>query len=234
MINYKNSAFEKLDGRIEYLLNPKKTNQKWQKGNFVDPEDAMHGFQVIHDRHQPKGTRFFRQGILCFGEKNISHETAFKVGCEVFHDAYKEYPYLLCVHTNLPRHVHVHFLQFTVNINDGSKWGQSFAEFAEFRDYVDHVLEKNRLPLLKRKKSADEADTSGAFMEEVNAYGEVYPVQITNPILNVLTRPPRYPYGNPNKVNYHSQIDCRIDLARLPNRLNRRILESMSKVQAGP
>ena len=233
MINYKNSAFDKLDGRIEYLLNPKKTNPKWQKGNFVCPGNAMHEFKVIYDRHNPKGTRFFRQGILSFGIKDLSVDTAFEVGCEVFNKGYENYPYFVCVHTDLPKHIHVHFLHFTVNVTDGTKWGQSPSEFQEFRTHVDSVLDKFRLPLLKRRKETDEQYVVDGVVKEVSEDEMMYPVQWTNINSPLPYQRIYYPSHNLMPSNSVSQTRCRLDLPRLKNDIENGLNEIKKIIYGG-
>jgi len=225
MVNYKNSAFDRLNARIEYLLQPKKTSSEWQKGHFINPGNAMHDFQVIYDRHHPKGTRFFRQGILSFGVKEVSVDTAFEVGCEVFKNGYENYPYFLCVHTDLPNHIHVHFLHFTVNLKDGTKWAQSPAGLIAFREHTDSVLENFKLPLLKKKTKTDEPNAVDDVVEEVAKDGIIYPMRPTNIHSSLPYQKIYYPSCSLVSENFSNRTSCVLDLPRLQNEIIKGLAE---------
>lgn len=163
VINYKDSSFEKIQEHVDYILNKDKSPEQYQKGWYVDCKQALRGLEQLYKRYHPKGTRNFKHWIVSFGVPFLDAEKGFEVSKEIAGYYAKEYPVILGLHTNIPKRIHCHFLQNTVDIRSGKKFSQSLDDFKQFRVFVNKILEEYKLPLL-RGVSVDRP-----FIKEQNA-----------------------------------------------------------------
>lgn len=156
-INYKNSPFERIQGHIDYILDPRKSPEKYQQGWYVDCNQALEGLERLYKRYHPRGTRNFKHWIISFGSPFLSADRAFEVSKNIADYYGKDYPIILGLHTNTKR-IHCHFLQNTVAVRSGKKFSQSLDDFDKFRLFVNDVLAQYKLPLLRGvgKKTAAE------------------------------------------------------------------------------
>ena len=140
---------ENLKKKMDYIACPTSSPEQFRKGYFLDPLSPMEGLEVIHRRYSPVGKRNFKHGIFSFGVSDISPQFALDVSRLLMDYYAQKYPMLLCVHTNIPKRIHAHFIMDTCSVVDGKKFSQSPAEFEAYRQYFNSVMKKNDLPLLK-------------------------------------------------------------------------------------
>lgn len=178
-INYKDSSFGKIQRHVDYILDKNKSPEKYQKGWYVDCEEALQGLERLYKRYHPKGTRNFKHWIVSFGIPYLDVDKAFEVSKEIADYYGKDYPVVLGLHTNTKR-VHCHFLQNTVAIRSGKKFSQSFDDFDKFRFFMNEVLEQYKLPLLRgvRKEVTTEnilcPDEDGKYFDNNVCYPMSY------------------------------------------------------------
>ena len=229
-INYKDANMEKLKDKIQYIADPKSSPDKYQKGYWLSEANPLHGIEVINRRWSPKGSRTFKHGIFSFGIPELTADKAFSVSDEILRYYTENYPMLMCIHTNITRRIHCHFLMGMVNARTGKKFEQSPKEFERFREHFSSVLLKNGLRPLK-----------GATIESVNskiellepAYnGDFTAIEPMNPyVLQPIVNGnmPMYYGSNPciaqaHQPNFHVNITC--DMTQV----TREIMDGMIKI----
>jgi|GEM_PF-3053957 len=206
-INYKDADMQKLKGTIQYISAPESSPDKYQKGYWLSKDNSLHGIEVINRRWNPKGSRNYKHGIFSFGVPELTADKAFSVSDETLRYYANNYPMLMCIHTNIPRRIHCHFVMGMVNARTGKKFEQSPKEFDMFRKHFSSVLLKNGLRPLK-----------GTMIESVNSR-----IELLEPAYNgdFTTSEPMNPYVlqrivNDNMPMYYGSNPC-ITQVRKPN-----------------
>lgn len=148
-INYKDADMQKLKRKMQYISDPESSPEKYQKGYWLSKANPLHGIEVINNRWSPKGCRNFKHGIFSFGIPGLTAEKALTVSDEILQYYTNNYPMLMCIHINIPRRIHCHFLMSMVNVRTGKKFEQSPKEFDDFRNHFNSVVLKNGLRPLK-------------------------------------------------------------------------------------
>lgn len=148
-INYKTADITYLKKGLNYISNSKSSPIKYQKGYWITKEEPLQGMAVVNSRWNPRGIRAYKHGVFSFGNPEVTVDKVFAVSDEILQYYANRYPILLCVHTNIPRRIHSHFIMSTVDIRTGKKFDQSPQEFENFRNYFNDVTLKNGLRPLK-------------------------------------------------------------------------------------
>lgn len=162
-INYKNADMEALLAATRYVGNEEKSPMEYQRGYLAAPQNLFHAIKLCKRRwHVPDG-REFKHGIVSFGDPLLTPEEALEICDDIVSVYASEYPLLLCVHTDVPRRIHAHWVMGMVNVRTGKKFSQSLAEFQDFREHVSDVMVRHGLIALK----GTEPHVSSASSREV-------------------------------------------------------------------
>ena len=149
LINYKNADMEALLAATRYVGNEDKSPVEYQRGYLTAQQNLFHSIKLCKRRwHVPDG-REFKHGIVSFGDPLLTPEEALEICDDIVSVYASEYPLLLCVHTDVPRRIHAHWVMGMVNVRTGKKFSQSQAEFQAFREHVSGVMVRHGLLPLK-------------------------------------------------------------------------------------
>ena len=148
-INYKNADMEAFLAATRYVGNEDKSPGKYQRGYLTAPQNMIHAINLYKRRWNVPDGREFKHGIVSFGDPLLTPEEALGICDEIVSVYTSDYPLLLCVHTDIPRRIHAHWVMGMVNVRTGKKFSQSRAEFESFRSHVSSVMVRHGLLSLK-------------------------------------------------------------------------------------
>jgi len=174
-INYIDSSLEKMGRHVDYILDIKKTPKEYQKGWFLNPDEAVVGMERLINRYHPKGSRNFRHYIVSFGVPDLSAEVAFTVGQKLVNYYGKTYPAIMGVHTDIPSRIHLHYLLNTIDVRTGKKFAESQNDFNVYRKFINDVLLEHHLPglrgMVEKTKVAETLNENSVEIDCGDFYG---------------------------------------------------------------
>lgn len=149
-INYRKTSLEGLERAIQYICNPESTPPELQEYSCLRTGDPVRDFELIEKRWRKtvKG-RLYKHCIFSFGEPDLDPVKAFGIMKEVFSIYRGEYPYVLGIHTNIPRRVHGHCVMGMTNLLTGKRFSQSPSELKRFQEFYNQTVVKAGLPPLR-------------------------------------------------------------------------------------
>lgn len=149
ILSFKAGNRYSLEGMIDYITNPDKTQNQIISGLGVNPNYALQEMQLVKELFHQNGGRLYKQIIFSFDRDiQLSSETIQEISERIGLLFAQNYQVLLAVHFNTS-YIHVHYCINTVNVNSGGKYSQSLAELRRYKENINLVLAEYGLNPIK-------------------------------------------------------------------------------------
>lgn len=147
-INRENKTLVGLKRNLDYILDPKKTNENLIYGKDCDYKNAYQDMCLTKYIYGKKEGRQHIHFTQSFSGDELSYELAKKIGQKILEmDIFSGYQVVMATHTDT-KNTHNHFVINTVNVDTGEKWKLSKEELQEIKDYSDELCEENGLQVI--------------------------------------------------------------------------------------
>jgi hypothetical protein len=171
---------------IDYILNPKKTDDKLTTGIGVNPDNAFDEMVTLKRLMGKTDKRLWYHFIQSFPPyDNVTPELALQVARETAEYFKDQYQILISVHTD-KNHIHTHFVLNTVNIETGRKYTQNNVQRIEIQILSDQICDKYGLHVLTdEQKNNSNYKKPGQYRSEQSGNG--WKAQLKSTIDDVLS-----------------------------------------------
>lgn len=143
IVDGRNSELSQLTEIIKYVKNPEKNSHGLLAGIGVRINAAAEDMKTVKVLKNKITGRQYIHFLLSF-DQGVDAVTAHRIGKRVLmYQAHNYFQILMAVHDNTAN-VHCHFVLNTVG-KGTRKFSQSRAEMLKFRDYINRILEEERL-----------------------------------------------------------------------------------------
>lgn len=161
-VNGRNSELSQLTEIIKYVKNPEKNSHGLLAGIGVRINAAAEDMKTVKVLKNKITGRQYIHFLLSF-DQGVDAVTAHRIGKRVLMYPGYSFQILMAVHDNTAN-MHCHFVLNTVG-KGTRKFSQSRAEMLKFRDYINRILEEERLNPI----GAEQEEISFDCMDEEDA-----------------------------------------------------------------
>lgn len=137
-INGKNRGAAALKNKIDYILDPEKTNRSISGGNGVELSNAYQDMATVQTLMGKESGRRFIHYVISF-EAGIELDIAVGICMEIAEYFSEEYQFVWAIHTNTDN-LHMHVVLNAVNMRTAKKFSQSKADLLAFRKHANKIL----------------------------------------------------------------------------------------------
>lgn len=169
-VNKPNRTHAGMKNAINYVLNPKKTNDNLISAiGLTDPKNAYDEMVMIKQLMGKTDKRLWYHFVQSFPPyDNITPELAQKIAHETTEYFREQYQILMVTHTD-KKHIHTHFIMNTVNVETGKKYTQNETQMLEIKELSDKICEKYGLHTLSpEQKNNGNGKKSGEYRADEN------------------------------------------------------------------
>lgn len=147
---------------LEYILRKDATHSDLCWGNMVDMNDVLKSFGFFAKCTGKNNGRPLKHIIISYAvddeQARLNWQEYLAVTKEIVKFYGSDYQMVTAVHDNIKKRPHAHIVMDCFNVSTEKKFSEGVKELEKFKDFIDNILEKYKIPkLLRRKNKKDVA-----------------------------------------------------------------------------
>ena len=142
---------------LEYILRKDATHSNLCWENMVDMDDVLESFGFFAKCAGKNNGRPLKHIVISYAVDNEQERLDWQEYLAVTKEIAKfygsDYQMVAAVHDNIEKRPHAHIVMDCYNVSTEKKFSESIKELEKFKDFIDDILEKHKIPKLLRRKN---------------------------------------------------------------------------------
>lgn len=142
---------------LTYILRKDATNPDLCWVNMVDMNDVLESFGFFAKCAGKNSGRPLKHIVISYAVDNeqarLNWQEYLAVTKEIAKFYGSDYQMVAAVHNNIEKRPHAHIVMDCYNVSTEKKFSEGIKELEKFKDFIDGILEKHRIPKLLRRKN---------------------------------------------------------------------------------
>ena len=142
---------------LEYILRKDATHSDLCWGNMVDMDDILESFSFFAKCAGKNNGRPLKHIVISYAvdneQKHLDWQEYLAVTKEIAKFYGSDYQMVAAVHNNIEKRPHAHIVMDCFNVFTEKKFSEGIKELEKFKDFIDGILEKHKIPKLLRRKN---------------------------------------------------------------------------------
>lgn len=194
---------------LEYILRKDATHSDLCWVNMVDMDDVLESFGFFAKCAGKNNGRPLKHIVISYAvddeQARLDWQEYLAVTKEIAKFYSSDYQMVAAVHDNIKKRPHAHIVMDCYNVSTEKKFSEGIKELEKFKDFIDDILGKHRIPKLLRRKN------------KMDAVAEPDNVQIVSTNSSLTEEPYYEEQDYINEVPYYPEAeiyvsnDCTVD-----------------------
>lgn len=142
---------------LEYILRKDVTRSDLCWMNMVDMDDVLESFGFFAKCAGKNNGRPLKHTVISYAVDNKQERLDWQEYLAVTKEIAKfygsDYQMVAAVHNNIEKRPHAHIVMDCYNVSTEKKFSEGIRELEKFKDFIDDILEKHKIPKLLRRKN---------------------------------------------------------------------------------
>ena len=142
---------------LEYIMRKDATNPDLCWVNMVDIDDVLESFGFFAKCAGKNNGRPLKHIVISYAvddkQERLDWQEYLAVTKEIAKFYGSDYQMVAAVHDNIEKRPHAHIIMDCFNIATEKKFSEGIRELEKFKDFIDDILEKHKIPKLLRRKN---------------------------------------------------------------------------------
>lgn len=156
--NSKEENHEICQKHLEYILRSDATDSNLTWCNMVDPDNILGTFGFFARCADKDKGRPLKHIVISYSTrdtKQLPWNEYLSVTKEIASFFGDDYQMVAAVHNNIEHRPHAHIVMDCLDVSTEKKYSEPPRALEKFKDYIDKVLAKYKIPLLQRKRCSN-------------------------------------------------------------------------------
>lgn len=163
---------EKTEKHLKYIMRKDATNPDLCWANMLDIENVFEDFGFFAKCSGKNNGRPLKHIVVSYAvddeHPRLDWQEYLAVTREISKFYGSDYQMVAAVHDNIKNRPHAHIIMDCYNVSTKKKFSEGVKELEKFKDFIDDILEKHKIPKLLRQKNKMVAITKSDNMQYVS------------------------------------------------------------------
>lgn len=142
---------------LEYILRKDATHSDLCWGNMIDMDNVLESFGFFAKCTGKNNGRPLKHIVVSYAiddeQARLDWQEYLRVTKEIAQFYGSDYQMVAAVHDNIKKRPHAHIVMDCFNVSTEKKFSEGVKELEKFKDFIDNILEKYKIPKLLRRKN---------------------------------------------------------------------------------